>query len=155
MSFTTAGMGHTEKMPLQCWGRWGLLHMWDWWIWSLLQASWAILNFGLHLKGTALCTFLLNQFIHSYFLPFYIQMLLPFETCPVVLPPTKREDKIYDVHKHTLCEALPDKKQSLLGSIKTNDHPRQLKKKSDTSNQICRRKMYCSVWVCVCHHIKA
>lgn len=78
-----------------------------------LQVSWAILNFGLNLKGTSHCIFLLNQFIHSYSLLFSVKMLLPIETRPIVLPTTKRENQIYNARKRTLCEALPAAHQDL------------------------------------------
>lgn len=91
-------------MSLQFWGRntrirWTFLCMQAWFV---LQLGWAILNFGLNMKGIVLCTFLLSQFIQSCFLPISIQMLLPFETFPVVSPSTQKENEIYHVHVHTL-----------------------------------------------------
>lgn len=52
------------------------------------------------MEGIVPCTFLLSQFIQSCFLPFSIQMLLPFETFPVVFLSTQKENEIYRVHVH-------------------------------------------------------
>lgn len=107
-------------------------------------------NSSLHISSKPVHSVLLSALFHpDAFALWNISSCFPLNS--------KREQNLPCTRAHISVRLFQQlgKKYSPLGCTKSNDHPRLLKGKSDTSNQICCCKMHYSVWIYVCHHIRA